>query len=198
VEISTGGRKPFFKWLVTTPAALVLAGVGVLGLGASVGTALGSSHNYDNAKQLQDQILSQRDVDAANRDQMGNPNSLFGPGTQDNPNTPEDERAAVAPCNLTEPQRAAVSVRNPQRLNEYAEACTRYQDNVDLGDTMKTVAIATGIVGGVAVVGTVVYYFVDSKQSGGDASRAGRPWARVAPWGIPGGGGGGISIVGQF
>jgi hypothetical protein len=51
-------------------------------------------------------------------------------------------------------------------------------------------------VGGAALVGTVVYYFVDSKSSGGDARGPQKPWAKVTAWGAPGGGG--IGVFGQF
>jgi hypothetical protein len=192
-EISTSGRKPFFKWLFSTPGAIVLAGAGVLSLGASLGTGLASKHSYDNAQNLQTQILTQRNSDASDRDPVtGAPKPpLFGPQGAANPDD-------IAPCNLTPAQQQSVQALNPQRLTEYADACSRYQDNVNSGDTLKTVAIVTGVVGGAALVGTVVYYFVDSKQTGGEASSGGRPWARVAPWGIPGSSNGGVMIVGQF
>jgi hypothetical protein len=191
-EISTSGRKPFFKWLFTTPGAIVLAGVGVAGLGASLGTALASKNSYDNAQNLQSQILVQRDLDfaAQNFTPIPPPGAPAKPG----PTKPDD----VAPCNLTADQATALQQHQPGLPGQYAEACTKYQDNVNSGDTLKTVAIVTGVVGGAALVGTIVYYFVDSKQSGGEASSAPRPWARVAPWGLPGSGNGGIAIVGQF
>lgn len=182
-EISTSGRKPFFKWLFSKPGPIVLAGVGVAGLGASLVTALASKNSYDNAQSLQNQILGQRDED-------------FAAGLFQHPQGPT-RAEDVLPCNLTPGEQQAVQGRNPDRLTEYSKACNQYQDNVNSGDTLKTVAIVTGIVGGAALVGTVVYYFVDSKQTE-EASRGPRPWARVAPWGLPGSGSGGISIVGQF
>jgi tetratricopeptide (TPR) repeat protein len=182
-EISTSGRKPFFKWLFSKPGPIVLAGVGVGGLGASLITALASKNSYDNAQSLQNQILGQRDDD-------------FAAGLFQNPQGPA-KAEDVLPCNLTPAEQQAVQGRNPDRLNEYSKACTQYQDNVNSGDTLKTVAIVTGIVGGAALVGTVVYYFVDSKQTE-EASRGPRPWARVTPWGLPGSNSGGIAIVGQF
>jgi hypothetical protein len=194
-EITTGGRKPFFKWLFSTPGAIVLAGAGVLSLGASLGTGLASKHSYDNAAQLQTPILGQRDLDAATTDPTGKPKQpLFGQQETTDPNYPDN----VRPCGLTQAQENSVRALNPQRLNEYGDACSRYQDNVNSGDTLKTVAIVTGVVGGAAIVGTVVYYFLDSKQASTEASGSNRPWARVTPWGLPGTGNGGIAIVGQF
>lgn len=47
---------------------------------------------------------------------------------------------------------------------DFSGACTKYQDNVDSGDSQKTLSIVSFVVAGAAAGGTIVYYFVDSKK----------------------------------
>lgn len=56
---------------------------------------------------------------------------------------------------------ALLSSLPPARADAYRSACQKYKDNVDRGDTMKTLATVSAAVGGAFLVGTVVYYFVD-------------------------------------
>jgi hypothetical protein len=73
------------------------------------------------------------------------------------------------------------------RLDAFLDACQKYDDNVKRGDLMKTLATVSFAVGGAAVVGTVVYYFVDRDTESSTARRDGTPvrtW--VAPVVAPG------------
>lgn len=54
----------------------------------------------------------------------------------------------------------------------YAGACQQYQDNVNTGDTDKTLSVVGFVLAGVAAGGTVVYYFIDSKKKPGDSATA--------------------------
>jgi hypothetical protein len=53
-----------------------------------------------------------------------------------------------------------------ERAVQYDDNCQKYTDNVKSGDTYKTLAIVGFAVGGAAAVGTIIYYIVDSKESG--------------------------------
>jgi hypothetical protein len=73
------------------------------------------------------------------------------------------------------------------RLAAFLDACKKYDDNVKRGDLMKTLATVGFAVGGAAVVGTVVYYFVDrDTESSSARSDRTRERAWVAPLVAPG------------
>jgi len=57
------------------------------------------------------------------------------------------------PCNLD----ASTDVKA-----YFGPACSKYQQRVDDGDSQKSVATVSFVVAGVAVAGTVVYYFIDT------------------------------------
>jgi hypothetical protein len=79
--------------------------------------------------------------------------------------------------------------------NKYRDACTKFQDASDAGDLKKTLAIVGTAVGGAAIIGTVVYYFVDSKTEA-SAQTGSKFRAQLVPW--MGGGNSGLSVLGQF
>lgn len=86
----------------------------------------------------------------------------------------------------------------PPPQSRYVEACAKYQDNVDTGDTQKTLSIVSFVVAGAAAGGTVVYYFVDTggrKETVDDQKRRSFR-ARVVPVTSPEFAG--VSLVGSF
>ena len=60
------------------------------------------------------------------------------------------------------------------RSSQYGNACSKYQDNVSNGDKLKTWSTVGFVVGGVAAVGTVIYYFVDPNAKEASSSEARR------------------------
>jgi len=79
----------------------------------------------------------------------------------------------------------------------YASACQQYQDNVNTGDTDKTLSVVGFVVGGVAAAGTVVYYFVDSKKKPAEQG-ASADGVRAAFVPIVAPSVGGLGVVGTF
>jgi hypothetical protein len=163
-EASTAGRKPFFGWLTSTPLAMVGGGVAVLGLGGAGVFAALSSKDYSTADNTKRDIVSAWEVD-------------------------KGKFQNAAPCSL--PAQAS-SILGAGRIQQYATACKKYQDSADAGDSKKTLAIVSGVVGGAALLGTVVYYFVDPHAKKSSASN-GAFHAELVPWGD-----GGLGVVGTF
>lgn len=178
-----GGRKPFFKWLVTSPVGIVGLGLtAVGGIGGGV-FALVSKKSYSNADSVASQITDTARLDSVNAPGM----STSG--------------LCVAPLNwLTQAHYAdpAMKITPAQRADQYQSACSKYQDDVHNGDTMKTVATVGFVVAGVAAVGTVVYYFIDpNAKEGKESSKAGpRPSLALVP--SVGPGVNGLTLVGSF
>lgn len=168
-----GGKQAFFDWFGATPTAWVLAGVGVVGVGVGVTMSLVASHNYSNARSLEDQILDQW--------------TMSRPGGTDESKAPKEK-----PCTLSSAAVMAIG----SRAQEYADACSQYKSRADAGDSDKTIAIVSSIVGGAALAGTVVYYFLDRKSdtSAGAANTGFR--ARVIP--VAGDGQAGVVVLGRF
>ena len=92
--------------------------------------------------------------------------------------------APYKPCSQPEPY-------DPQ----YDEYCSAFTAHADKGDTNRTVAIVSASVGGAALIGTVIYYFVDSSEEGSASAPRGFR-ARVVPGAVntPSG----ITILGEF
>ena len=94
-------------------------------------------------------------------------------------------------CNPTQP---------PDVQKFYGQACAKYQDNVDSGDRQKTMATVGFVVAGVAAVGTVAYYFIDTgsrKATIGNAKPKPRGFrASVVP--VLGLRDQGLGVVGEF
>jgi hypothetical protein len=66
----------------------------------------------------------------------------------------------------------------------FAGPCQTYQDNVELGDSQKTLSIVSFVVAGAAAAGTVIYYFVDTsggKKEMTEQRKARAPRASVVP-----------------
>jgi PEGA domain len=156
-EETSAGRQGFFPWLTHTPGAMIgvgLTGAGLIGGGAF---AFGSKSSYDAADSVAAAISKKaKDVDLKNNDKIGacsNPENWLLNYT----NSPMKEVYAVAENRKT-------------RAAQYKMNCDKYTKNVKSGDTFKTLAIVSFAVAGAAAVGTIVYYFVDSKKTDSAAS----------------------------
>lgn len=88
-------------------------------------------------------------------------------------------------------------VQQTGRAAQYAKACNDYQNNVNSGNTQKTLSIVGFVVAGVAAAGTVTYYFLDSGSSHkSDDQASSGVHAVVLPVATPFVQG--LSVVGQF
>lgn len=160
-------RKPFFQWATSSPIAMVGGAVAVAGIGSGIGFALVSKHNYDNADSVASQIRTAVAEDAALLDAERKINPAIEPFSAD----------SAGICGDTHKQ---AQTAHP---GEYAYACKQYRDNVDSGDTFKTVSMVSWVVAGAAVAGTVIAYFVDGTESGESTSKkSSRATAAVVPF----------------
>jgi hypothetical protein len=175
VEASTGGRQPFFKWLLTSPAGSISAGATVLlGLGSG-GFAVGATLSYGDADETADEIKKATDVDGVEtRGICTNPRAILGRS-----NYMGGDPAQIA-----------------ARAKNYEDACSEYQDSVDQGDTFKTVATVAGIGAGVMAVTTVVLYFATAPRQGAESAEAEPSRFGVLPWVSDSEGG--VSVFGRF
>ncbi|HYP78120.1 MAG TPA: hypothetical protein VER12_19240 [Polyangiaceae bacterium] len=174
----SAGRKPFFKWLVGSPVGVFGLGLTGVGVGGGIGLAIASKKSYDNADSIAAQITH-----AAAQDSM-----MANPDTRDLCSNPSAwlMKQPSPPADLA------------ARSNQYDSACSKYQDTVSNGDHLKTWSTVGFVVGGVAAVGTVIFYFVDpnaKESSGGEAKRQQR---RVAIVPSIGPGQTGLTVVGSF
>ncbi|HEX6766596.1 MAG TPA: hypothetical protein VF103_13980, partial [Polyangiaceae bacterium] len=133
--------------------------------------AIGSGVQYNNADSTAGDIN-----DAAKQDNISTAGICVDPASKvnDAPVVPADEK--------------------PKRIQQYKDACARWQDQVDQGDTFKTVAIGLGVGAGVAAVATVVLYFTTAPKTQAAAGDA--PTVAVVPWATPGSGG--VAVFGRF
>jgi PEGA domain len=175
-------RKGFVPWVTSTPGAMIgvgLTGVGLIGGGAF---AFGMKSSYDAADSVQAQIIDKAVNTDGKVDMNGSPSSR---GVCNEP----EKWLAVSPV-----WAGATADARQDRARQYSDNCDTYNDNVKSGDTFKTLAIVSFAVAGAAAVGTIVYYLVDSKESGADtAKRPPKPRVVVLPVYQPGFSGGLIS-----
>jgi hypothetical protein len=175
VEASSGGRQPFFKWLLTSPAGSISAGATVLlGLGSG-GFAVGAKLSYGDADDTANEIKRATGVDGV---------STKGICT--------DARSLLSQSNYMGGDPAQIAAR----AKNYEDACSEYQDSVDQGDTFKTVATVAGIGAGVMAVTTVVLYFATAPKEGAESAQAEPSTLGVLPW--VSGSEGGVSVFGRF
>jgi len=160
---SSAGRKPFFSWLVSSPVGIVGLGLTGVGVGGGIGLAVASKQSYKNADSVAAQITH-----AASQDSM-----MATPDTRDLCNDPSAwlNKQANPPADV------------PTRAGQYNAACSKYQDNVNSGDQLKTWSTVGFVVGGVAAVGTVIFYFVDpnARVDTGDSARGERRRVALVP-----------------
>ncbi len=163
---SDEGRKPFFQWLTSSPvglAGLSLTGVGV---GSGIGFAIASNKSYSSSDSVAQQINQAAIMDSGSA--MPNTTDLCS-----------DPKAWLSGVGYD------ASDKKPnidQRTAQYAHACTKYPENVHRGDTFKAISKVGFVIGGVAAVATVLYYFVDpnAKEAARDA-KAGRRRVAIMP-----------------
>lgn len=175
----------FFSWFASSPVAWIGGGLTVAGVAGGIGFGLGSRNSYDSADSVLLRIRQEAARDGLpDRDGDGRPDTT---GLCTNPAAALSQATNIQGGNLA------------ARAADYEKACSRYSDNVDSGDNMKTLATVSWVVAGVAAAGTVVYYFVDSSGSSEQSAQKKRPAAartRVIPYLSPGERG--IAIVGEF
>jgi len=176
---SHGSRKPFFRWVASTPGALV--GVGLTGAGLIGGGAFsfGSKAAYDAADSVADKVANQALAD----------------GKPERRGACVEPEAWLAKTKIWGGTSADQVSAREGRAGEYQSNCDKYQNNVKSGDTLKTLAIVSFAVAGAAAVTTVVYYFVDSKETGEQARRT-APRVTLLPVYQPGFAGG--FVTGSF
>jgi len=179
-EPKHGSRKSFFGWLGSSPVGLVGLGLTGVGLGSGVGFALASNHAYSNA----DAVAAKISSTAAGDNHA--PPPLDTRGLCTDPSTWLMNAGYVpSPTSLSD------------RAGQYANACSKYHDNVHSGDTYKTVSTVSFVVAGVAAVGTIIYYFVDpNAETPAESARTSAPRVSVVP--TMGPGERGLSVVGSF
>ena len=101
------------------------------------------------------------------------------------------------PCSLGSDS-DTVKALGADRLASYNGTCSLYKSRADTADTLRTVAIVSNTVGAAALVGTVVYYFVDRGPSKKAAAHAAPPAFRASVSPLTGGGTAGLSVFGTF
>jgi len=171
---SGGGREPFFRWVTTRPAGYIPAGLTVVFGLAAGGFAIGSSVRYSDADSTAELINK-----AAQDDNISTAGICVDPASKVNGSSaiPDDEK--------------------PDRIRQYQDACQKWQDSADQGDTFKTAAIGLGVGAGVAAVTTVVLYFTTAPKAGSAArGKPAAPSVAVVPWATPASGG--VAVFGQF
>ncbi len=177
-ETSSNSRQAFFPWLTSTPGAMVgvgLTGVGLIGGGAFL---FGSKSAYDAAESVQAQIIDKA---------VGTDGKATSRGVC---LEPEKWLAQTALWGGTT---AEAQAARQDRARQYKDNCDKYNSNLKSGDTFKTLYIVSFAVAGAAAVGTVVYYFLDSKQSAESAKLAAKRRVVVLPVYQPGFAGGLVS-----
>jgi hypothetical protein len=104
-----------------------------------------------------------------------------------------EEGKPVGPCTIPE----NTTKIDAKRLADYQSNCDRYKSRADAGDSAQTIAIVSTIVGGAAIVGTVVYYFIDRGPEKSASARSTPPMqVRFTPW--VGSGQAGLGVSGTF
>lgn len=177
-EASTAGsRQPFVEWALESPIAWVGAGVTGLGLLGGIAFALGSKSSYDSADDVQGEILAEE----ASRVAGG----TYGVDSNGDPINP-----SAGPCSSNHPT-----------SSHFSQACGVYDDNVDDGDSQKTLSTVSFVVAGLGVATVVGGYFLfapkkDEEESGTAKAKKNQFRADLVP--VAGPGQGGLMLVGSF
>ncbi len=166
---------------MSSPVGLVGVGLTGVGLGGGIGLAIASKKSYDNADAVAEQITTHAATDS----------KMTNPDTSD---------LCVSPSKwLMDAKYPANATPNlPTRAGQYSAACSKYQDNVSSGDTLKTWATVSFVVSGVAAVGTVIYYFVDPNAQEASAQEAKGEQRRIAIVPSVGPTQAGLTVIGSF
>jgi tetratricopeptide (TPR) repeat protein len=144
-----GGRRGFFEWLGSSPAAVATISVAGLALGTSAVLAGFANNRYAAANDARSQIMValQRDVDLGQ--------------------VPADT-VPCGPNGIASGRVDFTMLEDPQESDhvaDYANACNLFTDRSDSGDRLKTLSLVSLGVGAFATIGTIVWYFSDSGSS---------------------------------
>lgn len=169
-------RQGFGRWLTSTPGAMIGVGLTGVGLIGGVAFAFGAKSSYDAADSVQAQIIEK---------------AVTSDGKASSRGVCNDPAAWLSTSPIWS---VATAEARQDRARQYTQNCEKYNDNVKSGDTFKTLTIVSFAVAGASAVGTVVYYLVDSKETGpSDAKRVRAPRVVVLPVYQPGFAGGLVS-----
>ena len=142
-EVDSEGAASEPSWEVSTPVAIIGAGLSVAALGTGVVFAVSSRNYYDSA----DEIAG--DIEAKAEDL-------------------QIETHGICNAPWGQPPPAGTSPGDwPYESDPgFVKACKKYQDRVDTADNYKTYATIGFIAGGVLAAGTLVYVLVPTFQGG--------------------------------
>ena len=196
LSVSTGGRRNIIDWYLDTPLAWYLSGGGLLALGGAGFFAVSSETSYHTANDYAAQIKAQQAADSV----------LWGPTSEATiarnivGAAPGADYRSAGACGHD------VTLNDDQRhLYEiYITACDSFNAAANDGDNYYTTAVVLGVVGGLAIGGTVAYYFIDpaakddpdTTEDTADRSQRNTATVRVIPVTSPDYNG--ISILGRF
>jgi hypothetical protein len=172
---ATVESKGFFAWAADSPVAWIGGGLTLAGIAGGIGFGLGASDSYDSADSVLARIRQEATLD----------------GLMSTQGLCSDPAVALMQARTLQGEPA-------QRAADYEKACARYSDNIDSGDSLKTLSTVSWVVAGVAAAGTIVYYFIDTSGSPSSASRKRGPLARTRFVPYVSAGQRGFAIIGEF
>jgi hypothetical protein len=140
------GREDFFSWYMHKPIAWVLTGVAGVGIIGTIGFGAAAGDADSKASSVQDKIFSEL-----------NNCEKPGSGCQLPPEYFDRDTGEPVPCGPRDDPNGA----HPH----YQAACDQLRDNLDTRDTDIIGLAIMASIGGAALVGGVIYYFVDSPGS---------------------------------
>lgn len=186
----------FIPWFTRTPLAWVGAGVGVLGVGGATVMAIMATQDYSTADNFEQQIQGRWTEGLP-----GEQSTLdILQNLADQRMDPTLRSQAGGPCAITlKSSDALVQYGYGAIVDDYSRACSRYKSAVNDADREKMLAVVFGAIGGAALVGTVVYYFLDTSGSS-DSAQTGRRRAPLQVVVVPSldPRSAGASVVGRF
>jgi hypothetical protein len=166
----------FFAWAAQSPVAWLGGGLTLAGIAGGIGFGLGASDSYDSADSVLGRIRQEAALDGL-------------PSTQGLCSDPAEALMNAKSLRGEPAKRAA----------DYEKACARYSDNIDSGDSLKTLSTVSWVVAGVAATGTIVYYFLDTADGSQSASsKRDEATARMRFIPYVSAGERGFAVVGEF
>lgn len=135
-----GGRQAFFPWFADTPLAWVGAGLTGVGLIGTIAFGIAAADASASADDVTSAIQAER--------------TRFA----DDPSAPGHVPGNRQPCGPEDDPSGDIAY--------YREACNQLRDNVSAYDADLIGVAVFATVGGLALAGTIVYYFIDSPGKG--------------------------------
>jgi hypothetical protein len=172
---ATVESKGFFAWAADSPVAWIGGGLTLAGIAGGIGFGLGAADSYDSADSVLARIRQEATLD----------------GLMSTQGLCSDPAVALMQATMLKAPLA-------QRAADYEKACARYSDNIDSGDSLKTLSTVSWVVAGVAAAGTIVYYFIDTSGTPSSAGRKRGPLARTRFVPYVSAGERGFAITGEF